>query len=191
MYCPLFYNGRCDYPLSRLIVLKSSNFVRYDYKLAESECSIMFKQFASRIKVQSDNGKKTPTIITKHMAELARIDSILNHNPSSEFAVSRKSVLVGYLEDEISALESKQVKNTKSVKVGENWLSDDQLARKANRHAGLIQELSRQREEMKRRITEIESALSKVDDSIPMAQREEYAALVNLFGNSVVTLESE
>ncbi len=151
----------------------------------------MSQNFVSRIKAQSDKGKKVPSIISKHMAELARVDAILSRNPSSEFASARKVTLHGYLEEEISSLESKQPKNTNAVKVGENWLSDDQLARKANRHAGLIQELSRQREEMKRRISELEMSLNRVDDSIPMAQREEFTALVNLFGNSVVVLESE
>lgn len=151
----------------------------------------MSANFASRIKAQTEKGKKVPSIISKHMAELTRVEAILSRNPSSEFANVRKVTLHGYLEEEISALESKQPKNTQAVKVGENWLSDDQLARKANRHAGLVQELSRQREEMKRRIAELENSLSKVDDSIPMAQREEYTALVNLFGNSIVTLESE
>lgn len=152
---------------------------------------IMSQNFVSRIKAQADKGKKIPSIITKHMSELARVDAILSRQPASEFANARKVTLHGYLEDEITALESKQPKNTQTVKVGECWLSDDQLARKANRHAGLIQELSRQREEMKRRISELESSLARVDDSIPMAQREEFIALVNLFGNSVVTLESE
>lgn len=151
----------------------------------------MSQNFVSRVKAQADKGKKIPTIITKHLAELARVESILAKNPNSEFANARQTTLHGYLEEEISSLESKQPKNTKSVKVGENWLSDDQLARKANRHAGLVQELSRQREEFKRRIAELESAIEKVDDSVPMAQKEEFTSLVNLFGNSVVVLESE
>lgn len=149
-----------------------------------------FGKFSARVSACA--GKKVPSILEKHLKELERCEKILSAQPKNEFASARIVTLVGYLNDEVTALESKEVKNSKSVKVGEIWLSDDQLARKANRHAGLVQEISRQQAELTRRLAELTAAKNRVADSIPMSQREEFTALVNLFGQSVITtIESE
>lgn len=145
----------------------------------------MYEKLTARLAACNEQGKKTPKTITLTLREIEQILRLQEEmrrrkdTGGSEFIDSRLAKLLSRLNEQISALESKEVKSTSVTVIGERHLDMDALLRRVNRYCKEVYNLSLLREEMHRRIKEAEDTLANIESNIPMSQAAEFRRLVN------------
>lgn len=154
----------------------------------------MLAQLKARVSACNEQGKKTPKSINLTMREIEQINALRELTGGSEFTEVRLTKLYTRLEEQVSALESKEIKSTSVTVLGEKHLDMDSLLRKVNRYAKEVYNLAMVRQDMARRIKEHEETLKNIESNIPMSQAAEFKRLLTDISKSDIdflSLEGE
>ena len=146
---------------------------------------IMLAQFHERLAKVNSKGIKTPktlTVLFKRAEDVIRLSELTG---GSEFTNSQLTKIFEYIEVNLSALETKEAPARPVTVSGERHLTDEMIQRRVIRYNKTVYELSLLREEMNRRIGEMESTLESIRADVPMSQSHQFNELVNLLGQAV------
>ena len=145
----------------------------------------MLAQFHERLAKVNSKGIKTPktlTVLFKRAEDVIRLSELTG---GSEFTNSQLTKIFEYIEVNLSALETKEAPARPVTVAGERHLTDEMIQRRVIRYNKTVYELSLLREEMNRRIGEMESTLESIRADVPMSQSHQFNELVNLLGQAV------
>lgn len=173
------------YKVSSLFYLMSFWLSDSMPKIPTFGVNIMLEQFKARLEAVNAKGIKTPktlTVLFKRAEDVIRLAELTG---GSEFTETQLTKLFEYIEVNLAALETKEPPVGRVTVAGERHLSDEMIQRRVIRYNKTVYELSLLREEMKRRISEMENTLKAIESDVPMSQASQFKDLVNLLGQAV------